>query len=160
MEKHIEKQMGCMAGFLQIFDRQQVITGKRLYATKRLPLSTGADSTPESEKSTGSPAMSRELDKPLPTRSMPSPERFKQSPVTELWSPAAPQSLLSDEIQSKSPLPLPVLELKQGSKSSWKFRKEAPRLSLDSRATFDAKGSLKPREIRTNAANLVSQSLQ
>ncbi|KAJ6773810.1 hypothetical protein OIU79_017295 [Salix purpurea] len=154
MEKHIEKQMGCMAGFLQIFDRQQVITGKRLYATKRLPLSTGADSTPESEKSIGSPAMSRELEKPQPTRSMPSPERFKQSPVTELWSPAAPQSLLSDEIQSKSPLPLPVLELKQGSKSSWKFRKEAPRLSLDSRATFDAKGSLKPREIRTNAAIL------
>jgi hypothetical protein len=40
MEKHVEKQMGCMAGFLQIFDRQQIITGKRLYATKRLPLST------------------------------------------------------------------------------------------------------------------------
>lgn len=39
MEKHIEKQMGCMAGFLQIFDRHQIITGKRLYATRRLPSS-------------------------------------------------------------------------------------------------------------------------
>ncbi|KAF9682942.1 hypothetical protein SADUNF_Sadunf05G0160700 [Salix dunnii] len=155
-EKNMEKQMGCMAGFLQIFDRNQIITGKRLYATKRLPLSTGADSTPESEKSIGSPAMSRELEKPQQTRSMPSPERFKQSPVTELWSPTAPQSLLSDENQSNSPLPLPlpVLELKQGTKTSWKFCKEAPRLSLDSRATFDAKGSLKPREIRTNATIL------
>lgn len=154
MEKHVEKQMGCMAGFLQIFDRQQIITGKRLYATKRLPLSTGVDSTPEPEKSIGSPAMPRELDKPQQTRSMPSPDRFKQSPVTELSSPAAPQSLLSVEIQSKSPPLLPVLELKQGTKSSWKFCKEAPRLSLDSRATFDAKGSLKPREIRTNTAIL------
>jgi len=98
--------------------------------------------------------MPRELDKPQQTRSMPSPDRFKQSPVTELSSPAAPQSLLSVEIQSKSPPLLPVLELKQGTKSSWKFCKEAPRLSLDSRATFDAKGSLKPREIRTNTAIL------
>ncbi|KAI5589741.1 hypothetical protein BDE02_05G182300 [Populus trichocarpa] len=153
-EQNMEKQMGCMAGFLQIFDRQQIITGKRLYATKRLPLSTGVDSTPEPEKSIGSPAMPRELDKPQQTRSMPSPDRFKQSPVTELSSPAAPQSLLSVEIQSKSPPLLPVLELKQGTKSSWKFCKEAPRLSLDSRATFDAKGSLKPREIRTNTAIL------
>lgn len=39
LEKHIEKQMGCMAGFLQIFDRHQLLTGKRLYSTKRLPSS-------------------------------------------------------------------------------------------------------------------------
>ncbi|CAK7346503.1 unnamed protein product [Dovyalis caffra] len=154
MEKHIEKQMGCMAGFLQIFDRHQIIAGKRLYSTKRLPLSTGVDSNPESEQSMESPPISRELEKPQQTRSMPSPDRFKQSPVMELRSPATPQSPLPVEIQPKSPLPLPVLELKEGTKSSWKFCKEAPRLSLDSRATFDAKGSLKPREIRTNAAIL------
>lgn len=40
LEKHIEKQMGCMAGFLQIFDRNQILAGKRLYSTKRLPSST------------------------------------------------------------------------------------------------------------------------
>lgn len=37
LEKQIEKQMGCMAGFLQIFDRHQIITGKRIYSSKRLP---------------------------------------------------------------------------------------------------------------------------
>ncbi|KAB5568326.1 hypothetical protein DKX38_002119 [Salix brachista] len=152
MEKHLEKQMGCMAGFLQIFDRQQIITGKRLYTTRRLPLSMGVDSTPESEKSMGSPAISRELEKSQQTRSMPSPDRLKQSPVTGIRSPAAPGSPIPVEIKSKSPLS--VLELKDGTKSPWKFCKEAPRLSLDSRATFDAKGSLKPREIRTNAAIL------
>ncbi|KAJ6405688.1 hypothetical protein OIU84_013615 [Salix udensis] len=126
MEKHIEKQMGCMAGFLQIFDRQQIITGKRLYTTRRLPLSMGVASTPESEKSMGSPSISRELEKSQQTRSMPSPDRLKQSPVT--GDPVASSTGVSNA--------------------------EAPRLSLDSRATFDAKGSLKPREIRTNAAIL------
>ncbi|KAL9395775.1 hypothetical protein Peur_010028 [Populus x canadensis] len=154
MEKHIEKQMGCMAGFLQIFDRHQIITGKRLYATRRLPSSMGVDSTPKSEKSMGSPAISRELEKSQQTRSMPSPDRFKQSPATEIRSPAAPESPIPVEIQSKSHLTPPVFELKDGTKSSWRSCKEAPRLSLDSRATFDAKGSLKPREIRTNAAIL------
>ena len=37
LEKQIDKQMGCMTGFLQIFDRHQILTGKRIYSTKRLP---------------------------------------------------------------------------------------------------------------------------
>ncbi|XP_065861053.1 protein LONGIFOLIA 1 [Euphorbia lathyris] len=149
LEKQIEKQMGCMAGFLQIFDRTQILTGKRLYTTKRLPSSTVVDACPEPEKSMESPAMSRELEKPHHARSMPSPEHFKQqqSPANELRSPVP-------ESQSKSPLPLPVFELREGNKSSWKFCKESPRLSLDSRATFDARGSLKPKEIPTNASIL------
>lgn len=35
-EKHIGKQMGCMTGFLQIFDRHQILSGKRHYSAKRL----------------------------------------------------------------------------------------------------------------------------
>lgn len=38
-QQNLEKQMGCMSGFLQIFDRHQILTGKRLYSTKRLPSS-------------------------------------------------------------------------------------------------------------------------
>lgn len=52
------------------------------------------------------------------------------------------------ELPPKSPLPLSMLESKDGARSSWKFRKETPRLSLDSRATTDAKGGLHPKEIR------------
>lgn len=37
LEKQIEKQMGCMAGFLQLFDRHQILTAKKIYSTKRLP---------------------------------------------------------------------------------------------------------------------------
>lgn len=78
---------------------------------------------------------SSESEKSTPEK--PSPERSKQPP--------------SAELPPKSPLTLPIFELKEGTRCSWKFSKEAPRLSLDSRATTDAKGSLHPKEIRTAA---------
>lgn len=37
LEKNVEKQTGCMSGFLQIFDRHQILSGKRQYSAKRLP---------------------------------------------------------------------------------------------------------------------------
>ncbi|KAL0458195.1 UNVERIFIED_CONTAM: hypothetical protein Slati_0446700 [Sesamum latifolium] len=151
LEKQIEKQMGCMAGFLQIFDRHQILTGKRLYSAKRLPPSPVADTASESGKSAPpSPEISRDLGKPLPPHRVasPSPQRSKQTPEVELRSPVVA------EVPPKSPLPLPIFELKEGSRSSWKFCKEAPRLSLDSRATTDAKGSLHPKEIRTTTSIL------
>ncbi|KAK7277600.1 hypothetical protein RJT34_22615 [Clitoria ternatea] len=125
LEKHIHKQMGCMAGFLQIFDRHQILSGKRIYSAKRLP--PASDSSPEPEKPSVSPA-----------RSTPSPTREAQS-------------------EPKVTVPtLPVLEFKEGTRSSWKFSREAPRLSLDSRAIVDAKGGLHPREIPTNKAAMLS----
>lgn len=110
LEKHIHKQMGCMAGFLQIFDRNQILSGKRVYSPKRLPL---PPATPE--KPSASPS---------------------RSPPREVQS----------EAKGGGPA-LPVLEFKEGTRSSWKFSREAPRLSLDSRAVVDAKGSLQRREI-------------
>ncbi|OIW12645.1 hypothetical protein TanjilG_24578 [Lupinus angustifolius] len=131
LEKHIHKQMGCMSGFLHIFDRHQFLTGKRIQSPKRLPPSAppALDSSPETEKHGDSPVVTT-----------PSPERVKQSPAREPQSPSTP---------SKATLPLRVLEFKEGTRSSWKFSREAPRLSLDSRAVVDAKGSLHPREIPT-----------
>ncbi|CAL1383090.1 unnamed protein product [Linum trigynum] len=164
LEKQIEKQMGCMAGFLQIFDRHQILAGKRLYSNKRLPPSAVADSTPELEKTMmDSPAekMSPDSEKQqrhFESRSMTSPDKFKQSPAVvpePPQSPAPEASPPGDAPPSKSPLPLPVFDR---TKSSWKFNKEAPRLSLDSRATVDAKGRLKPRELRTTAAMLSAKN--
>ncbi|KAE9460672.1 hypothetical protein C3L33_07451, partial [Rhododendron williamsianum] len=128
LEKHIEKQMGCMAGFFQIFDRHHLLTGKRLNSTKRLPPPPAGDSTPE---------MPREAEKPQQTRPMtsPSPDRLEFSPPTDYRSPA--------DIPATFPLPLPLFECKDGVKSSWKFSKEAPRLSLDSRASVDGKGKIR-----------------
>lgn len=151
LEKQIEKQMGCMAGFLQIFDRNQILNGKRLYATKRLPPSPAVDAS-ESGSSEGSPVVVRELEKQEHPGSVPSPDRLKPPVAPEERSPG-PEIVTPSNEEAKLPLPLPVFEFKEGTRSSWKF-KEAPRLSLDSRATVDAKGSLYPREIRTNAAIL------
>ncbi|XP_019055346.1 PREDICTED: protein LONGIFOLIA 1-like isoform X2 [Nelumbo nucifera] len=152
LEKQMEKQMGCMAGFLQLFDRHQLLAGKRLYSTKRLPPSPAVDSTSESEKSVGSPTYTRELH-PLKHQQQPytrsSPESVKH-PTPETCSPA-PELANPVETPVRKPLPFPVFEFKEGLRSSWKF-KESPRLSLDSRAIVDGKGSLYPREIRTNAA--------
>lgn len=156
LEKEIGKQIGCMSGFFQIFDRHQILAGKRLHSAKRLPSTPANESTPESKRNVGSPVMPREFEKQPQGRSAPSPERFKQSPspLPELRSPAPGYSTPVDNPPPRSPLPLPIFELKEGTRSPWKFSKEAPRLSLDSRAVVDAKGSLKPREIRTNAGIL------
>lgn len=79
--------------------------------------------------------------------------------TTELRS-LPESSVIPPETQPKSPLPLPAFEFKEGTRSSWKFSREAPRLSLDSRATIDAKGSLYPKEIKTNAAILSANRCQ
>ncbi|CAM8887278.1 unnamed protein product [Rhodiola kirilowii] len=132
-QKNLEKQMGCMAGFLQLFDRQHLLTGKRIYSTKRLPPPPSiADSASESVRS---------------------PPKSKEPETT---SPASDRSSPANEIRSKAQLetsimttpPMAVFEIKEGTRSSWKFR-EAPRLSLDSRATTDANGTLRPKQIRT-----------
>ncbi|KAL7598538.1 hypothetical protein Lser_V15G27181 [Lactuca serriola] len=159
LEKQIEKQIGCMSGFLHIFDRQQILAGKRIYSTtKRLPPSTGIMASPEPVKSVQSTAI-RETKKPEPAQAeavvgVPeSPDRFKPSPKanSNAYETATPP---------RSPLPLPMFDLKEGSiKTSWKFCKEMPRLSLDSRAMVDSKGSLCPREIRIdNGTNAIDEA--
>ncbi|KAJ4968276.1 hypothetical protein NE237_014977 [Protea cynaroides] len=136
--------MGCMAGFLQLFDRQQILSGKRLSPSPAI------DSTSQSEKSIGSPANSRELQEKPQQQELPhprTPPECTKSPLG-IRSPV-PELSLSVESPARSPLPLQVFEFKEGLRTSWKF-KESPRLSLDSRASFDGKGGLRPREIRTN----------
>ncbi|KAK5811141.1 hypothetical protein PVK06_026463 [Gossypium arboreum] len=140
IEKKIdEKQKGCMAGFFQIFDCHHILAGKRLYTVKRLPSTTSREMTSEQEKNVESPLpISKIIEK------LPSPE-----PSIAMGS------------QNKSPRCRPIFEFNEdGTSSPWKFSKEAPRLSLDSRAVVNATGSLKPREIPTNTAILPSNQCE
>ncbi|XP_039064184.1 protein LONGIFOLIA 1-like isoform X1 [Hibiscus syriacus] len=131
LEKKTGKQKGCMGGFFQIFD-----TGKRLHTIKRLPSTASREATLEQEKNVESPATPK-------GRSEPSPEISKQSP----------EPFITTGSQNNSPRRGPVFEFNEKNLTSpWKFSKEAPRLSLDSRAVIDPTGSLKSREIRTNTA--------
>ncbi|XP_021764332.1 protein LONGIFOLIA 1-like [Chenopodium quinoa] len=134
LEKQIEKHMGgCMAGFFNLFDRNHLLSGKRLYP-KRLPpsiSSTAGDSASESISIVGSPP-------PLSTES----EKPKQKPQPDVKLPA-PESVPAT----------PNSTTESVKSSPWKFNREAPRLSLDSRAITDAKGGLRPREIRINTVS-------
>ncbi|KAJ8497923.1 hypothetical protein OPV22_008475 [Ensete ventricosum] len=137
-ERRIERQMGCMAGFLQLFDRHHIPTGKRHFATRHLPTTPLAESTAPSE-----------------TSDAPWPSFFKAShpsPSSPEPCPSSPESRFPVDTPTRlsHPLPLPVFEVKDGVMSSWKLR-DIPRFSLDSRAVVDGKGKLGlgPLEIRT-----------
>ncbi|KAH7863097.1 hypothetical protein Vadar_013252 [Vaccinium darrowii] len=112
LEKHIEKQMGCMAGFFQLFDRYHFLTGKRIHSNKRLP--------------------------PPPP---PPPPVIDSPPSSESLKASQPEIVTPVEKQSKPPLPVPVFQPREGARSTSKLCKEAPRFSLDSRANFTATGS-------------------
>ncbi|XP_066338300.1 uncharacterized protein [Miscanthus floridulus] len=120
---------GCMAGFLHLFDRPQILSGRRLHNSQRRLTSFSSGSATPSERS-----MPLERGAPAPS-----------SP--DMTPPAAPRPSLQ----------LPPLDLKDGgggggggygAARSWRL----PRLSLDSRAVVDARGKLRPREIRTSPA--------
>ncbi|XP_076934057.1 uncharacterized protein LOC143600178 [Bidens hawaiensis] len=117
-DQHLDKQIGCMSGFLHIFDRQQILAGKRIHSTKRLPASTVSPSV-----------TSPETKKPVVN----SPENAEGLPP----SPAANSKFFPTSTPPRSPLPLPIM----------------PRLSLDSRATVDSKGSLRAKEIQPDSVN-------
>ncbi|PWA71755.1 hypothetical protein CTI12_AA274730 [Artemisia annua] len=121
-----EKRIGCMSGFLQIFDRQQLLAGKRVHSAKRLLPSTDV----------GAPLQI--------VSSVKSSELDKNAVVNNV------------KIQSKSSVSSrATFELKDGAKKySGKTLKEMPRLSLDSRATFDSKGSLRTKDVSLNKSVL------
>ncbi|KAG0455055.1 hypothetical protein HPP92_024347 [Vanilla planifolia] len=50
-EKKFEGHMGCMAGFLQLFDRPYFVTGKRCYFSNGAPILSASGSTSASESS-------------------------------------------------------------------------------------------------------------
>ncbi|KAG8370741.1 hypothetical protein BUALT_Bualt13G0015100 [Buddleja alternifolia] len=99
LEKQIHKQMGCMAGFLHIFDRHHILNGKRIYSTKRLTSLPVVDTTSDSEKSPPeSPAISKELAKTSPERS-----RQTTAAVAEAAALRSPEAVVVD-LPPKSPL--------------------------------------------------------
>lgn len=129
LEKHIQKNMGCMAGF---FNLSGLLPGGKRFSPKRLPSSSSPfDSTFDAAtavSSVSSPAFSSELSKPPP----PPPQQQKQIMISK-----------------PEPMTPTVEKEKPKSTTPWKFSRDAPRLSLDSRFVVDAKGSLHPREIKT-----------
>ncbi|URE25719.1 hypothetical protein MUK42_17336 [Musa troglodytarum] len=135
-EQRLERQMGCVAGFLQLFDRHHGVAGRRRYSVHRLPTSPTAASTSPSERSEASSASILKESHPPPSSPEPCPSSPERGSAKE--TPA----------RRSLPLSLPVFEVTDGVSTTWRIR-DIPRLSLDSRAVVDARGKLRPREIRT-----------
>ncbi|CAL4983791.1 unnamed protein product [Urochloa decumbens] len=128
LERRLDERpmhQGCMAGFLHLFDRPQILSGRRLHGSHRRLMSSG---------SSGSATPSE--------RSMPLGHATPAPLSPDMTPPAAPRPSLQ----------LPPLDPKDTGTAgvcaapSWRL----PRLSLDSRAVVDARGKLRPREIRTS----------
>ncbi|XP_020591700.1 protein LONGIFOLIA 2-like [Phalaenopsis equestris] len=135
-EEQMERQMGCMTGFIQLLDPHQILTGRRFQSTKRLPSPLAAGSTSPS----GNSGMSTDsVIKDAPEFP------FSPSPIV------SPENHVATNFPGRYTLPLPVFEIKDGVKASWKLP-EAPRLSLDSRANVNAKGKLSSREMQASPA--------
>jgi hypothetical protein len=75
------------------------------------------DSTPESEKSMDSPEVSGELEKQQQVRSVSSPKRLKQSQLPEVRT-LTPETATLADTPTKSPLPFPIFELKEATRTS------------------------------------------
>ncbi|CAL4980371.1 unnamed protein product [Urochloa decumbens] len=129
LERRLDERpmhQGCMAGFLHLFDRPQILSGRRLHGSHRRLMSSG---------SSGSATPSE--------RSMPLGQATPAPSSPDMTPPAAPRPSLQ----------LPPLDPKDTGTAgvcaapSWRL----PRLSLDSRAVVDARGKLRPREIRTSS---------
>ncbi|XP_074571925.1 uncharacterized protein LOC141828397 [Curcuma longa] len=136
-EQRLERQIGCMAGFLHLFDRGHIIVGRRGFSARRLTTaSIAGSSSPSTRSDSSSPTLFKESQPPPPS----SPEVY----------PSSSESRAGTSARRLLPLPLQVFETGEGGKTSCRIR-DGPRLSLDSRAVLDAKGKLHPRQIRTTA---------
>ncbi|XP_074558506.1 uncharacterized protein LOC141814442 [Curcuma longa] len=127
-EQSLEPHIGCMAGLRQLFDRHGVLAGRRHCPNDRLP------STSEPEGSYySSSVLSLKESHPIPSSPEPCPPSTGSLPTAE----TPPQRYI------------PVFGFKEGGRLTWRFR-DSPRLSLDSRALFDARSEHRRlREIRT-----------
>ncbi|KAJ6817089.1 protein LONGIFOLIA 1 [Iris pallida] len=98
LDKQLERQMGCMTGFLQLFDRQQ-----RIYAPKRL---ASSGSTSPSERSECFPSSPESA---TPTKTSPtSPLPF---PVFDSWKlREAPRLSLDSRLRPRDPRSMPPTE--------------------------------------------------
>ncbi|KAL9674772.1 hypothetical protein QQ045_002971 [Rhodiola kirilowii] len=128
LEKRLQKQIGCVTGFFQIFGRQHALNGKRLH---RPPV---VDYSSELDRSVQSSSISMDFDD-LNGKSLSlSPVSIKSSGTKRC--PQTPEASTTPAITTpvKTPPSVCGYEIREMSRSTWKFR-ESPRLSLDSRAT-------------------------
>lgn len=135
LEKQLQKQIGCMTGILQLFDRPSILTGKRLYGHKKLPAarsSTGCGS-PRSDDNIASVQNVAEDD---------NHRSSVDSGASSIQISRAASVHLDNNVRLKTSFPesKQMEKFEASAKSSWDHRpgrststRNSPRLSVDDR---------------------------
>ncbi|CAN6462979.1 unnamed protein product [Victoria cruziana] len=164
VERREGRQMGCMSGFLHMFDRSQFLGGRRVSSRKRLPCVTSPQPSAALVPISGTfqeENMVVDAESQVPTM-----ENINKRVVVVCRDRPRSSFDMRDVVRgsvfrdvARSPEKQPAatkenqdepkaFDTKDGFRSSWRAR-EVPRLSLDSRAAMRSSGGLFPREIRT-----------
>ncbi|MCO5568607.1 hypothetical protein L7F22_022306 [Adiantum nelumboides] len=127
-DPQLEKQIGCMTGILQLFDRHQVLTGRRLYGNKRIAAAASKLQTP-TQSTCGSPSSdsSGPLNENLQLRVASEEPRLKHAPAAGVFAPV--------EQQKSQPVQMPAIPTE--TKSSLAFAR-TPSLTPNEPPVSDA----------------------
>eukprot|EP01018_Ginkgo_biloba_P035558 Gb_12665 [translate_table: standard] len=140
LEKQLEKQIGCMTGLLQLFDRHQLLTGKRLYGHKRLPSARSSSNCGSPRPDENIASVHNAGNEGSHTRSVESVGRSNAGPSSSEASGASSidhdNTRLSVSLQESTTLE----KFEAAARASWDNKagrsmntKNSPRLSLDNR---------------------------
>ncbi|MCO5582024.1 hypothetical protein L7F22_035914 [Adiantum nelumboides] len=135
-DPQLEKQIGCMAGILQLFDRHQVLTGRRLYGHKRIAAAASKMQTP-AQSNCGSPSndASGPLNENLQLRASSEEPRIKHAPAAGVLATVEQQkSQPATPTETKSSLAFartPSLTPNEPSVSDAYSRDQLPKISFD-----------------------------
>ncbi|KAI5062307.1 hypothetical protein GOP47_0022846 [Adiantum capillus-veneris] len=132
-DPQLEKQIGCMTGILQLFDRHQVLTGRRLYGHKRIAAAASKPQTPTTSNC-GSPCSdpSGPLNENVLRNTSEEP-RPKHAPATEQQR-SQPVQMPTTPTETKSSLAFartPPLPANEASATDVYSRDQLPKISFD-----------------------------
>lgn len=126
-DPQLEKQIGCMAGILQLFDRHQVLTGRRLYGHKRISF-TGKTQTSASNCGSETNGSSNET-------THHEDEKSKHNHSGAASRSSSPEPLKNQLVSTPSPTDKGTLRVSQLVDTS---SRELPKVSFDIRSSVVA----------------------
>lgn len=137
LEKQLQKQIGCMTGILQLFERPSIITGKRLYGTKNLPAGRSSPSCSSPIPDDNVASVQNVADDDSHRSSVDSGATASARQISRVSSVHMDNNV---RLNTSFPEPTQLKKLEASAKSSWDYRpsrntstQNSPRLLVDNR---------------------------
>lgn len=135
VEKQLQKQIGCMTGILQLFDRPSIITGKRFYGHKNLPADRSSPSCSNPRPEGNIASVQNAADEDSHRSSVDSGASARE--ISRVSSVHMDNNV---RLNTSFPVSTQLEKLEASAKSSWDYRpgrststRNSPRLSVDNR---------------------------